>query len=570
MNSQTINSVIPFATPTSPWQLIKSGKISCEDALAQLVFSDGTVAVNLLDPEVSDRFFQKIGNQTGLPAIIPLLLWQGRFFLGSPEELSVQDIKSLSSRLGMTVEIIAISKKSYRDWFRKQNIRIGSVSDISIGEGNLPFGEDIEPMAIAETAELKLAKATDQIGRIKAILASALQCRASDIHLEPTDKGLRIRFRIDGILRDIKTLPLDISRKVIVALKVMAEMDIADSRRPQDGRIGEQYTAEDNIAKDLDLRVSTLPCVNGEKIVIRLLPQENPFTNIADLGFTEKARHTYQNWLSQPQGMIIFTGPTGSGKTSTLYTSLQAIATENVNVTTVEDPVEYVLSNITQTQVNELAGMTFASGLRAILRQDPDIIMVGEIRDAETAETAIRAALTGHLVLTTMHTNDAPSAIPRIKDMGLDPSLVSDALLGVVAQRLVRRVCPHCSSAYVPSDRELEAIGLVRGDVHHHNFRKGKGCPKCFDTGYLGREAIIELLEVDDAIRQIIYEGSMTQLMRYLHSNDFQSFRQAAIAKVMSGITTIAEVLRVLPRSALAKRTLPKELPSNVTLLNAG
>jgi type II secretory ATPase GspE/PulE/Tfp pilus assembly ATPase PilB-like protein len=176
--------------------------------------------------------------------------------------------------------------------------------------------------------------------------------------------------------------------------------------------------------------------------------------------------------------MIIFTGPTGSGKTSTLYTSLQAIATENVNVTTVEDPVEYVLSNITQTQVNELAGMTFASGLRAILRQDPDIIMVGEIRDAETAETAIRAALTGHLVLTTMHTNDAPSAIPRIKDMGLDPSLVSDALLGVVAQRLVRRVCPHCSSAYVPSDHELEAIGLVRDDVHHQNFRKGKGCPK--------------------------------------------------------------------------------------------
>jgi type II secretory ATPase GspE/PulE/Tfp pilus assembly ATPase PilB-like protein len=251
--------------------------------------------------------------------------------------------------------------------------------------------------------------------------------------------------------------------------------------------------------------------------------------------------------------MIIFTGPTGSGKTSTLYTSLQVIATEKVNVTTVEDPVEYVLSHITQTQVNELAGMTFASGLRAILRQDPDIIMVGEIRDAETAETAIRAALTGHLVLTTMHTNDAPSAIPRIRDMGLDPSLVSDALLGVVAQRLVRRVCSHCSSAYVPSEQELRAIGLLPDDVHQANFRKGKGCPKCFD-GYLGREAIIELLEVDDAMRQIIYEGSMTQLTRHLYDNDFQSFRQAAIAKVKSGVTTIAEVLRVLPRSALSNK----------------
>lgn len=568
MNSQAINSSIPFATPRSPWQLMKSGKISCEEALTQLVFSDGIVAVNLLDPEVSDRFFQKIGNQSGLPQVIPLLLWQGRFFLGSPIELSVQDIKHISSRLGMTVEIIAISQKSYRDWFRKQNIRISSVSNISIGEGNSPFGDDFEPMAIAETAELKLAKATDQIGRIKAILASALQCRASDIHLEPTKEGLRIRFRIDGILRDIKTLPLEISRKVIVALKVMAEMDIADSRKPQDGRIGEQYIAEDNIAKDLDMRVSTLPCVNGEKIVIRLLPQENPFTNIADLGFTEKSRHTYERWLRQPQGMIIFTGPTGSGKTSTLYTSLQAIATENVNVTTVEDPVEYVLSNITQTQVNELAGMTFASGLRAILRQDPDIIMVGEIRDAETAETAIRAALTGHLVLTTMHTNDAPSAIPRIKDMGLDSSLVSNALLGVVAQRLVRRVCSHCSTTYVPSDYELEAIGLVRGEVNNKSFRKGKGCPKCFDTGYLGREAIIELLEIDDSVRQIIYDGSMTQLTRYLYNSDFQSFREAAIAKVSSGTTTISEVLRVLPHSALTKRNLNKDIPNNITMLN--
>jgi type II secretory ATPase GspE/PulE/Tfp pilus assembly ATPase PilB-like protein len=267
--------------------------------------------------------------------------------------------------------------------------------------------------------------------------------------------------------------------------------------------------------------------------------------------------------------MIIFTGPTGSGKTSTLYTSLQAIATENVNVTTVEDPVEYVLSNITQTQVNELAGMTFASGLRAILRQDPDIIMVGEIRDAETAETAIRAALTGHLVLTTMHTNDAPSAIPRIKDMGIDPSLVSDSLLGVVAQRLVRRVCPHCSEPHIPPDAEIEAIGLKRSEINSSNFRKGKGCPKCFNTGYLGREAIIELLEVDDSIRQIIYEGSMTELTRYLRDIDFQSFRQAAISKVMSGVTTITEVLRVLPRAALKKRDFPKEFPSKVTMLNA-
>lgn len=544
---------------STPWQLLKTGKISCEEAIAKLVNPDGTVNRNLLDAEVCDLFFRQARNQTELPNFIPLLFWRKRFFIGAPETISELDIKRIGNLMDMTVKVVSITKKSYQEWFVKQNVRIDR---ISLKDTDIPFADELAPISISETADLKLSEAKDQSGRIKAILASALQYRASDIHLEPTKEGLRIRFRIDGILRDIKTLPVEISRKVIVALKVMAEMDIAESRKPQDGRIGEQYTSEDNIAKGLDLRVSTLPCVGGEKIVIRLLPQENPFTTIADLGFTTKTRNTYEGWLRQPQGMIIFTGPTGSGKTSTLYTSLQAIATENVNVTTVEDPVEYVLPNITQTQVNELAGMTFASGLRAILRQDPDIIMVGEIRDAETAETAIRAALTGHLVLTTMHTNDAPSAIPRIKDMGLDPSLVSDALLGVVAQRLVRRVCPHCSSPYVPSDPELEAIGLGHNEISPSNFRKGNGCAKCFDTGYLGREAIIELLEVDDVMRQIIYEGSMTQLTGYLQTIDFQSFRKGAIAKVISGITTIAEVLRVLPRSALIKRNLRNYPPT--------
>jgi type II secretory ATPase GspE/PulE/Tfp pilus assembly ATPase PilB-like protein len=543
---------------SNPLQLLKTGKISYEAAIAKLVNVDGSVNINLLDSGLSESFARKARQQTGLPPVIPLLLWQGRFFIGAPVEISEIDIKRIGNLMNMTMKVVSITKKSYQEWFLKHNIKNDR---ISLKDVDIPFADELAPIAISETATLKLSEAKDQSGRIKAILASALQYRASDIHLEPTQDGLRIRFRIDGILRDIQTLPVEISRKVIVALKVMAEMDIAESRKPQDGRIGEKYNSEDNTAKGLDLRVSTLPCVGGEKIVIRLLPQENPFTTIADLGFTEKTRHTYEGWLRQPQGMIIFTGPTGSGKTSTLYTSLQAIATENVNVTTVEDPVEYVLSNITQTQVNELAGMTFASGLRAILRQDPDIIMVGEIRDAETAETAIRAALTGHLVLTTMHTNDAPSAIPRIKDMGLDPSLVSDALLGVVAQRLVRRVCHHCSSAYVPSEHELEAIGIDRSEIKQSNFRKGQGCPKCLNEGYLGREAIIELLEVDDVMRQIIYEGSMTQLTGYLQTTDFQSFRKAAIAKVMSGITTIAEVLRVLPRSALVKRNLHNELP---------
>jgi type II secretory ATPase GspE/PulE/Tfp pilus assembly ATPase PilB-like protein len=263
------------------------------------------------------------------------------------------------------------------------------------------------------------------------------------------------------------------------------------------------------------------------------------------------------------------TGPTGSGKTSTLYTSLQMVATEQVNVCTVEDPVEYILPNITQTQVHEAAGMTFAAGLRSILRQDPDIIMVGEVRDPETAETVIRAALTGHLVLSTMHTNDAASAIPRLKDLGPDPGLVSDALLGIVAQRLVRKICPYCAQPHTPTDSELQILGLDL-TAHWHSWRRGKGCDRCFNTGYLGREAIVELIDINDTIRQIIYEGTITHMNNYLNEVGFDSFRLAAIDKVTSGVTTVEEVQRVLPRSSLQFRSMPTLFPitPNIKLVN--
>jgi type II secretory ATPase GspE/PulE/Tfp pilus assembly ATPase PilB-like protein len=317
------------------------------------------------------------------------------------------------------------------------------------------------------------------------------------------------------------------------------------------------------------MRVSTLPCVGGEKAVIRLLPRQNPFSDMEELGFTEKTLSIYKNWLQQPQGMIIFTGPTGSGKTSTLYTSLQSVATEFVNVVTVEDPVEYILPRITQTQVHEPAGMTFAAGLRAILRQDPDIIMLGEVRDNETAETAVRAALTGHLVLTTLHTNDAVSAIPRLKDIGPDPGLISDALLGIVAQRLARKICPHCSEPYKPTEADLKVLGIDWDEAQPENWRQGRGCSRCFNSGYLGREAIIELLNVDDTIRQIIYEGTITQLHRYLGEIEFESFRMAAIAKITSGKTTLSEVLRVLPHSSMYRRYNKEPRHSHMKLINA-
>ena len=542
----------------SAWQQLKNHEISCEEALNLLVDDQGILNRERLDADVSYRFFRHFPDRNTLPPVIPLLLWRGCYYLGSPVTIATQTIQELSDRVLTEIKIIPVATKSYRIWFHTQNLDPNRISSVPLVN---PLTGEAEKENISETTELYLTKAVDQIGRLKTLISGALRNRASDIHLEPMPEGLRVRYRIDGVLRDITRLSLDVSRKVIVALKVMSDMDIAESRRPQDGRIGEKYAGGEEDEIGMDMRVSTLPCVGGEKAVIRLLPRQNPFSKMEDLGFSKDALSTYTSWLQQPQGMIILTGPTGSGKTSTLYTSLQFVAQEHVNVVTVEDPVEYVLSGITQTQVHERAGMTFAAGLRSILRQDPDIIMVGEIRDSETAETAVRAALTGHLVLTTLHTNDAPGAIPRIKDIGPDPGLISDALLGIVAQRLVRRVCPHCAEPYKPTTAELQVLGLKPEQVDLSQWRRGRGCNKCFNSGYLGREAIVELLDVDDRVREIIYEGTMTQLHRYLKESKFNSFGIAARKKVTTGVTTVEEVLRVLPRSAFSRsQSLDKEL----------
>ena len=543
---------------TSAWQKLINQEINCAEALQLLVNEQGIVNQALLDRDVSLRFLRHFPDRNSLPPAIPLLLWRGCYYLGSPVNLSAEVLANLGDRTCSQIKVIAISDKSYRAWFHTQNLNVNNLSSAPLVN---PLTGEYEQENISETTELYLSKAADQIGRIKTLISGALRNRASDIHLEPMSDGLRVRYRIDGVLRDITTLPAELSRRVIVALKVMSGIDISDSRRPQDGRIGEKYASQEETELGMDMRVSTLPCVNGEKAVIRLLPRKNPFSDINNLGFSQETLTIYKSWLKQPQGMIILTGPTGSGKTSTLYTSLQAVANEHINVVTVEDPVEYLLPRITQTQVHEAAGMTFAAGLRAILRQDPDVIMVGEIRDAETAETAVRAALTGHLVLTTLHTNDAVGAIPRLKDIGPDPALLSDALLGIVAQRLVRRVCFHCSAPYTPTAKDLKILGLSQ---KVGLWRKGVGCQACFNSGYLGREVIVELLDIDETVQEIIYEGSITQLHQYLKNISFASFRIAAIEKVTSGLTTVEEIVRVLPRSSLNRKTSSQDLQSRI------
>lgn len=564
-------STFKDSNPTSAWSRLINKEIDCAEAIELLVDRQINLNQHLLDKEVVNRFFRHFPNKENLPPVVPLLLWQGCYYLGSPVPISIEERDRLHQQCGSQIELIQISESSYKTWFRTEHPE----------QENHQIATD---KALSQAAEQISQTSQDRRRRIGKLLKGALTNRASDIHLEPQPNGLKVRYRIDGVLRNITTIEPDAGRKLVVALKVMCQMDIAESRRPQDGRIDEnEFAAKDsdereikqvftelrNILKEMDTRVSTLPCVNGEKVVIRLLTKQNKFTDLDTLGLSAKNLDIYRRWLQQPQGAIILTGPTGSGKTSTLYTSLQAVANDRVNVITVEDPVEYVLPGITQTQVREAAGMTFAAGLRSILRQDPDIIMVGEIRDSETAETAIRAALTGHLVFTTLHTNDAIGAIPRLKDIGPDPGLVADALLGIVAQRLVRLVCPHCNEPHTPTGEELRILGLDRQQAEGGNWRKGKGCPKCFNSGYLGREAIVELINVDRSVRDAIHQGMTTDVERFLNEDNYASFRSAAIEKVLDGATTVEEVLRVIPYSAFAPTAKPPIATATVTNISS-
>lgn len=539
-------SELSINPPASVWQQLRNQEITCEEALQLLVDKRGGLRIDLLDEDVNYRFFHHFDDRKSLPPIIPLLLWHGYFYLGSPHPLTSEEIKRLSTLTLTGIKNISISPESYLLWFLRQNLP--ETSNIAPPIVNPLTGAN-EESHLDEISEIYLSQALDQTHRINALISVALQHRASDIHLEPTEAGLRVRYRIDGILRTTRILPPEVSRKTIVALKVMSNMNISESRRPQDGRVTQHYITADNLDLDLDMRVSTFPCVGGEKAVIRLLPRHKMLTTtIEDIGFTQQSLDIYRSWISQPQGLIIVTGPTGSGKTSTLYATLQLLATDKVNIVTLEDPVEYNLSNITQGQVQEVGGLTFASGLRSILRQDPDIIMVGEIRDLETAEITIRAAMTGHLVLSTMHTNDAVSTVARLRDLGLHPSLIAESLLGVVAQRLIRKICSFCSESYVPTKAELKFLNVGVQDVKYQDWRIGRGCEHCFGSGYLGREAIFELLNVTPQVRKIMTEGNQSELVDYLVDHGYEPFHHSVRKKISAGITTLEESLRVLPR----------------------
>lgn len=376
---------------------------------------------------------------------------------------------------------------------------------------------------------------------INLILTEAIQQGASDIHFEPCEDGLRVRYRIDGVLQNRHAPAQEFQIPLLTRIKVMSKLDIAEHRLPQDGRIKLRMGR-----REIDFRVSTVPVSGGERIVLRILDKGNVILGLDKIGMLAKTYEDFRHLISLPEGVVLVTGPTGSGKTTTLYSAICELYNDETNIMTIEDPVEYNLRGIAQIGVHHKIKLDFATGLRHILRQDPDIIMVGEIRDVETAEIAIQASLTGHLVLSTLHTNDAPSAITRLVDMGIEPYLLSSCVVGVLAQRLVRRICPDCKEPYLPTDRELQNLGLSKTDLPLGHLFHGVGCASCYDSGYKGRLGLYELMPVNNEIKkQIVKSPDAVELRRLSLNMGMISLLQHGAELVKQGQTSVAEVLRV-------------------------
>ena len=423
------------------------------------------------------------------------------------------------------------------------------------------FAEEMGAPLI-ETAAIPGAAAEDApvVKLVSMLIAQAVMDHASDIHIDPEGDHLKVRYRIDGLLTEVRILPREMHSPIISRIKILANMDIAEKRMPQDGRFQARITHGETgpmvtavfrersaLRMDgeatVDIRVSTLPVIQGETVVMRILDRSQITMTLEGLHFSPAMFDRYRRLITRSYGMILVTGPTGSGKTTTLYASINTIDRKAYNIVTVEDPVEYQMLGVNQMQVNPKAGVTFASGLRSILRQDPDIIMVGEIRDRETAEIAIHAALTGHLVFATLHTNDAAGATTRLIDMGIEPFLISSSVIGIMAQRLVRKICDHCRKPYAAKSELLKSLGIAAGEA---SFSRGEGCPACKNTGYQGRVAVFELIEMNEAIRDlIIAKASSASMKNSAAQAGFRTLRQEGMLKVEAGVTSVEEVLRV-------------------------
>jgi type IV pilus assembly protein PilB len=451
-------------------------------------------------------------------------------------------IKEFKFKGGIEIEM-AMAPESYIKLAIEQGMKkeVNSQTSDTLKEMS---GSDVELEVIKDAASAEDGDTVDEAPVIRlcnSLIADAVEKNASDIHIEPFEKEIKIRYRIDGSLIEQPSPPVNYKRAITSRYKVMARLDIIEKRKPQDGRI--KIKVKD---KTIDLRVSTLPVVWGEKIVMRILDQANLQLDLTKLGFEQDELAKFQKAINSPYGILLVTGPTGSGKTTTLYSALSTINAPDINIMTAEDPVEYNLPNVNQVQMNPEADLTFASTLRSFLRQDPDVIMVGEIRDHETAEIAIKAALTGHLVISTLHTNDAPTTISRLQDMGIEPFYIGSAVILIVAQRLVRKVCRDCGQPAVYDPEILKSVGITPAISAASRFMKGTGCPTCNGSGYKGRVAIYEIMEINEDMKKVILKGSdATVVKEAAIKNGMNSLRMAALLKFRAGLTTLDEVLSV-------------------------
>ena len=475
--------------------------------------------------------------------VLPLKAEEGSVIVATTDPLETVPLDDLRLLLGLPVKPVLTSGTSLLTCLNRVYDEAASPAGAEQVMEDIAASENLERLAYALDEPQDLLDATDEapiIRLVNSVLFQAVRQRASDIHFESFERGLVVRYRIDGVLYPVLTPPKHLQASIIARLKILAGLNIAEKRLPQDGR----FTIR-TAGKDVDLRVSVLPTAHGERVVLRLLEKENKLLNLSEMGFSSDRLNVIHQLIQLAHGIILVTGPTGSGKTTTLYAALSHINAPDKNIITVEDPIEYQLLGIGQMQVNPKINLTFAAGLRSILRQDPDVIMIGEIRDRETAEIAIHASLTGHLVFSTLHTNDAASAATRLIDMGIEPFLVASSVVAVLAQRLVRKVCKDCQQAYQPEDEELIRLGIVPSKTRLA-FYRGPGCAGCSQTGYRGRTGIYELLVMDDEIRRLIgAKSDATAIKQAAIAKGMITLKDDGADKVFHGITTTEEVMRI-------------------------
>ena len=561
------------------YNLVKLGLVSDDMITAVLSRQYGIPSVNLDLFQIDEHVLQLIPQEVAQKySVLPLSRVGASLTLAMVDPTNVFAMDDIKFMTGLNVEPVVVAEASIQLAIAKyygtsREIELASIAvEDAVFEGvsakssngggithadlvsldTLDFDtdrtEDVEVLEDNEEIDLttlsKLSEDAPVVRLVNVLLVDALRRGASDIHIEPYEKELRIRFRIDGVLYDVMRPPLKMRDALISRVKIMAKLDISEKRLPQDGRIKVKVKV-DARSRELDFRVSTLPTLFGEKVVLRLLDKENLMLDMTKLGFEPESLVKFQRNISKPYGMVLVTGPTGSGKTNTLYSALQSLNTVQTNIMTAEDPVEFNLMGINQVQMKEQIGLNFAAALRSFLRQDPNIILVGEIRDFETAEIAIKAALTGHLVLSTLHTNDAPSTISRLMNMGIEPFLVATSVNLIQAQRLIRRVCKDCRREHPTPPEALMEVGFSADEAQTLKTFKGKGCSTCNNTGYKGRIGLYEVMEVNDEIRELILIGaSALELRKKAIEDGMITLRESGLHKIRAGLTSLEEVVR--------------------------